>query len=177
MRISLLMRVGRACAAATLVLSLGLAPSFAHMVTPFARPGVGPGHFSGFAARGFNRFGFTRFGVNRFGPNRFDRFGFSRFNRFGFCRFGWNGWNGNGWGWNQLGVTGGDYWGDPYSAPTAPSEPIIIGGGGPPVVISVNGGGSGTSDAGSGYAGGCVIHKLIYDRDGRYMGERQIPEC
>ena len=77
MRISLLTRAGRACAAATLVLSLGLAPSFAHMAAPLARPGVGPGHFSGFAARGFNRFGFTRFGVNRFGPNRFDRFGFT----------------------------------------------------------------------------------------------------
>ena len=102
MRISLLTRAGRACAAATLFLSLGLAPSFANMAAPLACPAVGPGHFPGFAARGFNRFGFTRFGVNRFGPNRFDRFGFNRFNRFGFSRFGWNGWNGNGWGWNQL---------------------------------------------------------------------------
>ena len=103
MHISLLMRVGRACAAATLVFSLGLAPSFAYMAAPLARPGLGPGHFPVFAARGFNRFGFTRFGVNRFGPNRFDRFGFNRFNHFGFSRFGWNG---SGWGWNQLGDTG-----------------------------------------------------------------------
>lgn len=176
MRISLSTRAGRACAAATLVLSLGLAPSFAHMVAPLARPGVGPGHFPSFAARGFNRFGFTRFGVNRFGTNRFDRFGFDRFNRFGFSRFGWNGWNGNGWGWNQLGVAGWGYWGDPNSASTAPSGPIIIGGGGPPVVISINGG-PGTGDAGGGDTGGCVIHKLMYDGDGKYVGERQIPQC
>jgi hypothetical protein len=25
--------------------------------------------------------------------------------------------------------------------------------------------------------GGCVIHKLIYDRAGKYIGERQTPEC
>jgi hypothetical protein len=167
MRISLLMRAGRACAAATLVLSLGLAPVFAHMAAPFARPGLGPAHFPGFAARGFNRFGFTRLGFNRFGLNRFDRFGF---NHFGFGRFGWNG---AGWGWNQLGLAGWGYWGDPNSAP---SEPIIIGGGGPPLVVNVVAG-SGTGGAGDGYAGGCVIHKLIYDVDGKYVGQRQIPQC
>jgi hypothetical protein len=172
MRISLSMRAGRVCAAATLVFSLGLAPSFAHTGTPLARPALGPGHFPGFAARGFNSFGFTRFGVNRFGPSRFDRFGLNRFNRFGFSRFGWNA---NGWGWNQLGVTGWGwgYWGDPNSAPSGPSEPTIIGGGGPPVVVNVVAG-SGTGD---GYMGGCVIHKLMYDGDGKYVGERQIPQC
>jgi hypothetical protein len=25
--------------------------------------------------------------------------------------------------------------------------------------------------------GGCVIHKLIYDGSGKYLGERQIPGC
>jgi hypothetical protein len=67
------------------------------------------------------------------------------------------------------------YWGDPISAPTAPSEPIIIGGG-PPLVVNVVAG-SGTGDAGGGYTGGRVIHKLIYDRDGKYIGERRTPEC
>ena len=173
MRISLSMRAGRACAAATLFFSVGLAPSFAHMAAPLVRPALGPHHFPVFVARGFNRFGFTRFGINRFGPNRFDRFGFNRFNRFGFGRFGRNG---NGWGWNQLGVAGWGYWGDPNSAQTAPSEPIIIGGGGPPVVISINGG-PGARDAGGGYTGGCVIHKLTYDGDGKYVGEQQTPGC
>jgi hypothetical protein len=24
---------------------------------------------------------------------------------------------------------------------------------------------------------GCVLHKLIYDESGKYVGERQTPEC
>ena len=44
------------------------------------------------------------------------------------------------------------------------------------MVISFNGG-PGTGDAGSGYTGGCVIHKLMYDGDGKYVGEQQTPEC
>ena len=27
------------------------------------------------------------------------------------------------------------------------------------------------------YAGGCVIHKLIYNSNGKYVGERRIPLC
>ncbi len=176
MAIPLVSRAACAFLAGTLAFSLGLAPSFAHMAAPLARPALGAGHFPVFAARGFNRFGFTRFGVNRFGPNRFDRFGFNRFDRFGFSRVGWNGWNGSAWNWNLLGATGWGYWGDPNSVQTAPSEPIIIGGGGPPVVISINGG-PGAGDAGGGYTGGCVIHKLMYDGDGKYVGEQQTPEC
>ena len=45
MRISLSTRAGRACVAATLVLSLGLAPSFAHIAAPLARPALGPAIF------------------------------------------------------------------------------------------------------------------------------------
>jgi hypothetical protein len=26
-------------------------------------------------------------------------------------------------------------------------------------------------------SGGCVIHKLNYDSNGKYVGERQIPQC
>jgi hypothetical protein len=26
-------------------------------------------------------------------------------------------------------------------------------------------------------SGGCVIHKLNYDNTGKYVGERQIPQC
>jgi hypothetical protein len=88
MRIPLALRAARRCAAATLIFSLSLAPSYARMGgsgAAFARPVLGGGHFSRFAPRGFNRgVDFNRFGFNRFGPNRFDRFGF---NRFGFNRF------------------------------------------------------------------------------------------
>ena len=99
-----------------------------------------------------------RFAFNRFGPNRFDRFGFNRFNRFGnqFLIGGWGGWSG-------------------YSAPAAASEPIVVGGG-PPVIINI-GVDPAQGDAASAYMGGCVIHKLMYDSNGKYVGERQIPQC
>jgi hypothetical protein len=140
----------------------------------FARPGLGFGHFQHFAPRGFNRrfdfdrFGFNRFGFNRFSGKRFDRFGSNRFNRFGFDAFGRNqlgvgGWGG--WGW--------DGWsGAPVS--TGPSEPII-GGGGAPVIINI--GADPKPSAAAAEAGGCVIHKLIYDSNGKYVGERQSPQC
>ena len=35
----------------------------------------------------------------------------------------------------------------------------------------------GAGDAGAAYNGGCVIHKLNYDSNGKYVGERQIPHC
>jgi hypothetical protein len=116
-----------------LVFSLGLAPSHARMGgAPFARPGLGFGHFQHFAPRGFNRrFDFDRFGFNRFRFNRFDRFGANRFGRFGFNRFnrfgfdGFGGWGGWGWdGWGGVPVSNGA------------SEPIIVGDGAPSSSIS-----------------------------------------
>jgi hypothetical protein len=171
MRISLATRAARACAAATLVFSLGLTPSHARMGgpagAPFARPGVRVGHFPHFAPRGFNRrFDFDRFGFNRFGLKRFDRFGANRFGRFGFGRFGGNQLVIGGWGWDGWG-------GVPVSA--GASEPIIVGDGAP-IIINVSADPK-PSDAGAGYAGGCVIHKLIYDSNGKYVGERQSPQC
>ena len=174
MRISLVMRATPACVA-TIVFSLSLAPSSARMGAPVGRPAFGPGHFSHFTPRGFNRrFDFDRFGFNRFGPNRFDRFGANRFNRFGFNRFGLGAFGGNqlsvgGWGWADWGGSG--YWGGPVS--TAASEPIIVGDGAP-VIINV---GADPSSGGAGYGGGCVTHKLIYDSDGKYVGERQTSQC
>jgi hypothetical protein len=170
MRISLATRAVRASFAATLVLSLSLSPSFARTGGSaggsFARPAFGMAHFSHFAPHGFNRrFDAGRFSFNRFGPKRFDRFGFNHFNRFGFNRFG-NQLFVGGWGW------GG--WGG-YSAPAAASEPIIVGDGAP-VIINI-GTNPAPSDAGGAYAGGCVIHKLNYDANGKYVGERQIPLC
>jgi hypothetical protein len=167
MRISLATRASRASLAATLVLSLSLSPSFARTGGSFARPAFGMAHFSHFAPHGFNRrFDSGRFSFNRFGPRRFDSFGFNRFNRFnrfGFNRFG-----------NQLFVGGWGGWGG-YSAPAAAFEPIIVGDGAP-VIINI-GVEPTASDAGRAYAGGCVIHKLNYDANGRYVGERQIPLC
>lgn len=165
MPISLTMRAAGACAAATLVFSLGLAPSYARMGglggASFARP-LAFGHFRHFAPRGFNR----RFDVDRFGFNRFDRFGFNRFNRFGFGRFGGNQLLVGGWGW-------GGWGGVPVS--TGASEPIIVGYGAP-VIINV-GADPPQDNAAAGYTGGCVTHKLIYDSNGKYVGERQTPQC
>jgi hypothetical protein len=184
MRIPFSLRAPRGCVFATLIFSLGLTPSFARMGgsggAPSARPAFGGGHFSHFAPRGFNRgfeasrFGFDRFGSNRFdhfgfsrfGPNRFGRFGFNRFNRFGLNRFDGNqlvvggGWGG--WGWGAPASTGA-------------SAPIIVGGGAP-VIINV-GADPALDDAGAAYGGGCVVHKLNYDNNGKYVGERQIPRC
>jgi hypothetical protein len=169
MRISPMMRGARAYALATLVFSLSLSPSFARMGGsaggPVGRPAFGGGHSQHFASGGFNRrFEAGRFGFNRFGPNRFDRFGSNRFNRFG--RFGRNQLFAGGWGW------GG--WGD-YSAPAA-SEPIIVGDSAP-VIINIGGDPAQGAAADGALSGGCVIHKLNYDSNGKYVGERQIPQC
>jgi hypothetical protein len=101
---------------------------------------------------------------NHFGPNRFGRFGFNHFDRFGFNRFG-----------NQLFVGGWGGWSG-YPAPAAASEPMIVGDGAPVIInIGVDPAPGGTEGA---YAGGCgVIHKLNYDANGKYVGERQIPQC
>ncbi len=185
MRIPLLLRAARVCAAATLIFSLSLAPSYARMGgsgASFARPALGGGHFSRLAPRGFNRgVDFNRFGFNRFGPNRFDHFGFNRFglnraNRFGFNRF--NRFGSNRFDRNQLligGGWGGWGWdgGGGVAASTGASEPIIVGDGAP-VIINV---GVGPGDGGGAYGEGCVIHKLNYDNNGKYVGERQIPQC
>jgi hypothetical protein len=174
MRFPLRLRAARVGALATLIVSLGLAPSFAHMgagPAPAARSGPGFGRSAHFAPHGFNRrFEAGRFGFNRFGPNGFDRFGFNRFNRFGFNRFYRFGGNqllvGGGWGW-------GGWGGVPAS--TGASEPILVGEGAP-VIINI-GVDPAPGAAGAALSGGCVIHKLNYDNTGKYVGERQIPQC
>ena len=134
---------------------------------------MGAVDFSHFAPGGFNRrFEAGRIGFNRFGPNRFDRFGsnrfsFNRFNRFGFNRFGGNS--------NCSSAAGVGAAGAASPIPAA-SEPIIVGDGAP-VIINI-GVDPGAGDAGAAYrSGGCVIHKLNYDSNGKYVGERQIPHC
>jgi hypothetical protein len=176
MRISLATRATRVCAAATLVFSLGLAPAFARGQggASFARPAFGMDHMQRFAPRGFNpRFGFNRFGFNRVGPNAFGRLGADRLGRFGanrFDRFGAFGRNQlliGGWGWDGWG------WGG-VPASAGASGPIVVGDGAP-VIINI-GADPAPGDA-AGYAGACVIHKLIYDSSGKYAGERQSPQC
>jgi hypothetical protein len=158
MRISPVMRGARAYALATLVFSLSPSPSFARMGGSVGRPAFGGGHFQHFAPGGFNRrFEAGRFGFNRFGPNRF--------NRFGFNRFGGNQLFVGGWGW-------GGWGGFPV---TAASEPIIVGDSAP-VIINI-GVDPAQGDAAGALSGGCVIHKLNYDSNGKYVGERQIPQC
>ena len=161
MRISLGSRAARICAASTLVFAFSFAPSYARMGggASFGRPAFGAGHSPRFAPRGFNRrLGFGRFGSNRFGSKRLDRFSLNRSGRFG------NPLLIGGWDW--------DGWGSvPVS--TGVSEPIILGGGAP-VIINIGGD---WGPRGAGYAGGCVIHKLIYDSNGKYAGERQTPQC
>ena len=174
MRFPLSLRAARACALATLVLSFGLAPSFARMGGSaggsFAHSGFGMGHASHFAPHGFSRgFQAGRFGFNGFGPNRFDHFGF---NRFGFNRFNRFG-NLNRFGGNQLLVGGGWGWGG-FPASGA-YEPILAGDGAPLIInISVD---PGPGEAAGASSGGCVIHKLNYDNTGKYVGERLIPQC
>jgi hypothetical protein len=160
MRIPLSLRVARACAIATVILSLGLAPSFARMGGSaggsFAHSSFGTDHASHLAPRGFNQ----RFETGRFGFNRLNRFGP---NRFGGNQF-FGGWGGSGW----------DGWGG-VPASTGASEPILAGDGAP-VIINI-GVDPGQGDAGGALSGGCVIHKLNYDNTGKYVGERQIPQC
>jgi hypothetical protein len=114
---------------------------------PAARPG--PGHSQHFAPHGFSR----RFESGRFGFNRFNRFAGNQLLV------------GGGWGW--------DGWGG-FPASEA-SEPIPAGDGAP-VIINI-GVDPGPGDAGEALNGGCVIHKLNYDNTGKYVGERQIPQC
>ena len=158
MRISPVMRGARAYALATLVFSLGLSPSYARMGGAVGRPAFGGRHFSRFAPGGFNRrFEAGRFGFNRFGPNRFDRFGSNRFggNQLFLGGWGWGGWGG--------------------FPDTAASEPIIVGDSAP-VIINI-GVDPAQGDAAGAMSGACVIHKLNYDSNGKYVGERQIPQC
>ena len=165
MRISLVMRAASACVAATLVFSFSLAPSSARMGGPVGRPAFGPGHFSHFAPRGFNR----RFDFDRFGPDRFGRFGFNRFDRFGFNRFGGNQLADRRLGLGRLGR--GDWGGARFQlGPRSRSSSAD----GAPVIINV---GADSPSGGAGYGGGCVIHKLMYDSNGKYVGERQSPQC
>jgi hypothetical protein len=77
--------------------------------------------------------------------------------------------------WGQGGFGGLGYWPFPYAEPGTAAggdaSPVVIGAPAlniylPPQSVSADPA-----------EGGCVIHKLIYNRDGQFIGERQTPQC
>jgi hypothetical protein len=176
MRIPLFMRAGRAILAGTLYSALALAPALAHVsalrpVAPAGHPGLGRvyGQPQGFGW-------WTRYGWNGWRHNGWNRWNSNAWNSAGQC--GWNGWSCNAWTWGQASFYDSGYWGGPSWGASPPavinvSDPPVITGA--PMTVNVYGGGLGGFDRG--YQGACVIHKLLYDRDGKYLGERQTYNC
>jgi hypothetical protein len=155
MRTSLPMRAAAASAAALLFLSPGLKAAFAHSQTSFRAPVPRPGfvHSHGFGP-GRQSWSWR----NENGRNRFSRYG---------------------WFWNQGGFYGPGFWYWPYgfgetAGAVGGAGGLVIAVGAPslaafPAAIA--------ESADPSPKGGCVIHKLIYDGSGKYVGERQTPEC
>jgi len=104
--------------------------------------------------------------------------------RYGGSRYGRNGWflnqGRNSWTWNQGQSYGGDFWYPPYGYEGASASPSPGPGGA--LIIAVGAPSEGNFPAFAAQTadpneGGCVIHRLLYDGSGSYLGERQIPEC
>ena len=96
-------------------------------------------------------------------------------------RFARNGFKGN-FFFNQgalLGCCGGGWgWGGPWVGPTsAGADPVVVGAGGPPVIINISPPAATGEAANGGYEGACVVHQLQFDSAGKYIGERQYPQC
>jgi hypothetical protein len=157
MRTSLLMRGASASAAVALFLLSGPGAGLAHGQASFGSPVVHPGfvhgHGQGPAWGGGGR---SSWGWR----------GQSRGNR----------WSRNGWFWNRGGFYGSSFWYSPYAFAD------MGGGGAGPVIIvtapSFSEFPAATPEgADPGSQGGCVIHKLSYDRAGKFVGERQTSQC
>jgi hypothetical protein len=150
---SLIERAARTCVAASLFVSLGLAPAFCH-------PMFAPSHPA------------SKFGVGRLGGRSgFDRpFRGSRENRW--ARAG-NGWRRNVSAWNGAAYGGFAPWGGGFlGAPqVASAAPVVIG---VPAPVPVPAMAPADDRA---LEGGCVIHMLKYDRAGNYIGEKQYSNC
>jgi len=154
------MRAASASAAVTLFLSFGLEVALAHTQASFWSPVMRPGFVHGH--------GLTP-GWGNGGRSSCAWRGQSRGNR----------WSRDGWFWNGGGFYGSGFWYSPYGFADAASgvsgdAPVVIVVGAPsfndfPPAV--------TESADWRSEGGCVIHKLIYDRAGKYVGERQTPEC
>jgi hypothetical protein len=85
-----------------------------------------------------------------------------------------NRWSRNGQFWNYGGFYGSGFWFSPYGfADAASGDAMVITIGRPlndfPAAV--------TESADQNSESGCVLHKLIYDESGKYVGERQTPEC
>jgi hypothetical protein len=156
MRTSLPMRAVSASAALALLLSLGLEAAFAHPQASFGPPAMRPGFVHGHALAPGSRNGAHSSWMWR-GGSRGDRF-----SRDGGFR-------------NRFGLVGGGFWYPPYGLADAGGggggSLIVIGGSTPGIYPAASIGGFEAN------SGGCVIHKLIYNANGKYVGERQTPEC
>jgi hypothetical protein len=164
MRTSLLMRAVCASAVVTLFISLGverpLARTQSAFRSPVMRPGIVHGHGEVRGRRDEGRNFLAFFGRN--GRDRFNRNRFSRNNGF----------------WNQGGFYDPGFWYSPYGF----ADPASAASGGAPLVVI-------GAPALSVYPAataesfdqrpqtGCVIHKLMYDEAGKYVGERQFSQC
>jgi len=156
MRASLSMRAAAASAAVMLFLSPGLEAALAHSQASFRSPGIRPGlvhsHGQALGWRNGGRQSWTWRSQNR--------------------------WSRNGRFWNYGGFYGSGFWFSPYTYADASSG---VSGGAPVIVVgapSFNDFPAAVDENADPKAeGGCVIHRLSYDSAGKYVGERQFPQC
>ena len=149
------MRAAAASAVVTIFFSLGLQAALAHAQASFRSPVMRAGfvhsHGRTLGWRNAGRQSWTWRSQNR--------------------------WSRNGWFSNQGGFYGSGFWFSPYgfadAAGGASGDVPVIVVGGPlndfPAAV--------TESADRNSESGCVLHKLIYDESGKYVGERQTPEC
>jgi hypothetical protein len=156
MRISLLVRAAAASAAVTLLISPDLEPALAHAQASFRPPVTRPA----------------------FGASHRQAQGWGNGGRQSWSQNGRNRWSRNGWDWNWGGLYGSGFWYSPYGFADSSGG---VGGGAPVIMVgapSFNDFPAALAEGADPNAeGGCVIHKLIYDGSGKYLGERQVPGC
>ena len=171
---SLVSRAGRIWVAASLSLVLCLSQAVAHV-----------GGASGLALRAAPAHA-RNVWVGRFG---WSHGGWAWRGRNGWTwrrQYGWNGWNRrNGWGrngsyGNQAGYFDGfGYW--PWGYGYADAAPASNGGDAPSIIVIGPPANAYPVPLPAAFERGpesaCVIHKLEYDRAGKYTGEKQFPQC
>ena len=114
--------------------------------------------------------------------------GRGRARKAGNCSSRWKGWGRNawrrnaswrnGWYWRQVGLYGFGYW--PSSDAYASSAMSPDGDGAPIVIAAPSNNVYPPAEPASfdrAVGGGCVIHKLKSDADGKDVGEQQTSEC
>jgi hypothetical protein len=164
MRTSLLMRAVLASATVTLFISLGVERPLARTQSAFRSPVTRPGIVHGHGQVGVQRDEGRNF-LAFWGRNDRNRFNRDRFSR-------------NNWFWNQGGFYDSGFWYSPYAFADPASG---AGGGAPLVVIGAPALTVYPAAAAESFdqrpQTGCVIHKLMYDEAGKYVGERQFTQC